>query len=204
MKGPRRIAIVGARCTGKTWLTRTLTDVLRKQGQTVHAVETPSHDPTVAAQAQTQAVLAIASGTVIADSTPLMTAIDNHQRWGDEGLYPMALAHQRLYDLTLVTGLDMAWPAPRGQENPHSRGPFDALLRDALTRAGIGFQVVYGQGLTRLHNALLALGLEDEAAWAQRESAQFALNRGRTPWRCEQCSDPACEHRLFTGLLQRP
>jgi hypothetical protein len=84
--------------------------------------------------------------------------------------------------------------------------PIDGLLREALTRSALDFRVIYGQGLTRLNNALLALGLdaEDEAAWQRRESAQFALNEGRTPWLCEKCSDPDCEHRLFTGLLQRP
>ena len=53
--------------------------------------------------------------------------------------------------------------------------------------------------------ALLALGLpgEDETAWHTRQNAQYALNEGRTPWLCEKCSDPDCEHRLFTGLLQR-
>jgi hypothetical protein len=64
--------------------------------------------------------------------------------------------------------------------------------------------VIYGQGLARLNNALLAMGLppENEADWQRRELAQFALNEGRTPWLCEKCSDPDCEHRLFTGLLK--
>ena len=75
----------------------------------------------------------------------------------------------------------------------------------ALERCGLRYRVVYGQGLQRLHNALLALGFsgEDETAWQTRLNAQFALNEGRTPWLCEKCSDPDCEHRLFTGLLQR-
>ena len=72
-----------------------------------------------------------------------------------------------------------------------------------MIQARLDFRVVYGQGLARLNNALLALGLapEDEQAWLRRESAQFDLNQGRTPWQCEKCSDPDCEHRLFTGLL---
>lgn len=215
----RRIAIVGAESTGKSWLARAIADVLRARGETVHAVEehlrhwceregrTPlAHEQPSIAQAQAQAVLAIPSGTVIADTTPLVTAVYSHQLFADESLYPMALAHQRLYDMTLVTGLDIRWEAQWLRDSPEGRVPIDGLLREALTRSALDFRVIYGQGLTRLNNALLALGLdaEDEAAWQRRESAQFALNEGRTPWLCEKCSDPDCEHRLFTGLLQRP
>jgi len=215
----RRIAIVGAESTGKSWLARALADVLRARGETVCWVQehlrhwceregrTPlAHEQPSIALAQAKAVLAIPSGTVIADTTPLVTAVYSHQLFADESLYPMALAHQRLYDMTLVTGLDIRWEAQWLRDSPEGRLPIDGLLREALTRSALDFRVIYGQGLTRLNNALLALGLdaEDEAAWQRRESAQFALNEGRTPWLCEKCSDPDCEHRLFTGLLQRP
>ena len=192
----RRIAIVGAESTGKSWLARTLTGVLRERGESVQWVEehlrhwceresrTPEpHEQLSIAQAQAEAVLAIGSGTVIADTTPLVTAVYSHQLFGDESLYPMALAHQHLYDLTLVTGLDISWEAHWLRDSPQTRPRFDALLREALTHHGLHFRVVYGQGLGRLNNALLALGLdaEDEAAWERRESAQFAINEGRTP-----------------------
>jgi HTH-type transcriptional repressor of NAD biosynthesis genes len=32
--------------------------------------------------------------------------------------------------------------------------------------------------------------------------SQTNLTQGRVPWNCDACSDPACEHRLFTALLQ--
>ena len=219
MSAPRHIAIVGAESTGKSWLARTLTELLRERGETAHWVQehlrqwceragrTPHpHEQLGIAQTQAERVLAIDSGTVIADTTPLMTAIYSHHLFGDEGLYPMALEHQRLYDLTLVTGLDLPWVADGLQrDGPHVRAPIDGLLRQSLSQAGLAFRVIYGQGLARLNNALLALGLppQDKAAWDRRESAQFALNEGRTPWLCEKCSDAECEHRLFTGLLAR-
>jgi hypothetical protein len=145
-------------------------------------------------------------GWVISDTTPLMTAVYSHLLFADESLYPMALAHQTLYDHTLVTGLDLPWVADGLQrDGPHVRGPVDTLVRQALDRAGISYRVVYGQGHQRLNNALLALGLpgEDEAARMVRESAQFAINQGRTVWQCNECSDPECEHKLFTGLLTK-
>ncbi len=215
----RRIAIVGAESTGKSWLARTLTEVLCERGETTHWVKehlrlwceregrTPQpHEQGPIAQAQAEAVLAITTGTVIADTTPLMTAIYSHHLFDDDSLYPMALAHQRLFDLTLVTGLDLPWVADGLQrDGPHVRAPIDAMVRQSLMQAQVNFHVVYGQGLARLNNALLAMGVatEDETTWQRRESAQFALNEGRTPWLCEKCSDPDCEHRLFTGLLRK-
>jgi predicted RecA/RadA family phage recombinase len=91
------------------------------------------------------------------------------------------------------------------RDGPHVRGPVDTLVRQALERAGIAYRVVYGQGHQRLNNALLALGLpgEDDAARTTRENAQFAINEGRTVWQCNECSDPECEHKLFTGLLAK-
>lgn len=214
----QRIAVVGAPGTGKTWLTRTLTELLRERGTTVHRVDAPRSpwcegegrqpdalEMSALAQTQAEAVIAFGSGTVIADTTPLLTAVLSQHHCGDEGLYRMALAHQGLYDLTLITGLDL----PRVDEGLHheasrTREAIDGLLRQALMRQGLAFRVVYGQGLVRLNNALLAMGLPavDQAAWRRREAAQFDLNEGRTPWSCEKCSDPDCEHRLFTGLLK--
>jgi len=219
MSALRRIAIVGAESTGKSWLAQALTEVLTQRGETVQWVpevlrgwcerqgRTPeAHEQWGIAQMQAQALLSVQQGVAISDTTPLMTAVYSHLLFGDEGLYPMALAHQQLFDTTLVMGLDLPWVADGLQrDGPQVRAPVDAHVRQALERSGILYRVVYGQGPQRLNNALLALGLaaEDAAAGQTREHAQYALNAGRTPWSCEKCSDPDCEHRLFTGLLQR-
>lgn len=219
----RRIAIVGAESTGKSWLTQALAEVIRLRGHAVHTVDevlrawcdregrTPHpHEQLGIAQAQAQAVEQAkqqgAHGWVISDTTPVMTAVYSHMLFDDESLYPMALAHQAHYDLTLVTGLDLPWVADGLQrDGPHVRGPVDTLVRQALERGGITYRVVYGQGQQRLNNALLALGLpgEDDTALQLREQAQFAINQGRTVWQCNECSDPDCEHKLFTGLLMQ-
>lgn len=215
----RRIAIVGAESTGKTWLARELADCLRQRGLQAQAVPEvlrdwctregrtprPEEQPAIARQ-QAKAVLAVQAEVVIADTTPLMTAVYSDYLFGDDGLFAMALDHQRLYAHTLVTGLDLPWVADGLQrDGPHVRAPVDQRVRQALTQAGLAHAVVYGRGLQRLNNALLALGWppEDGEAWQQRQQGQYALNAGRTPWLCEKCSDPDCEHRLFTGLLQR-
>lgn len=216
---PQRIAIVGAESTGKSWLTRTLAGVMQARGQTVHAVDEvlrawceregrtplPQEQMTIAHQ-QARAVERACADWVISDTTPIMTAVYSHLLFDDHSLYPMALAHQSLYDATLITGLDLPWVADGLQrDGPHVRGPVDTLVRQALDRAGIAYRVVYGQDHHRLNNALLALGLpgEDESARMTRENAQFAINEGRTVWQCNECSDPECEHKLFTGLLAK-
>lgn len=220
---PLRIAIVGAESTGKSSLTQALAEVIRLRGHAVQTINevlrtwcdregrTPQpHEQLGIAQAQAQAAEQAeqqgAQGWVISDTTPLMTAVYSHMLFADESLYPMALAHQKHYDITLVTGLDLPWVADGLQrDGAHVRGPVDTLVRHALERSGIHYRVVYGQGPQRLNNALLALGLqgEDEQARQLREQAQFAINQGRTTWQCNECSDPECEHKLFTGLLKQ-
>ena len=73
-----------------------------------------------------------------------------------------------------------------------------ALIRQALTLANIPYQVVYGSGKARLHNALRCLGVNVSTPNDDiLESGPTQLKN----WQCERCSDPNCEHRLFTRLL---
>ena len=220
---PLRISLVGAESTGKTWLTQALAGVLRTRGQGVRTVDevlrhwcdrsgrTPlRHEQMAIAQQQADAAHPLSQPApdtwLLSDTTPLMTAVYSHLLFDDESLYPMALAHQALYDITLVMGLDLPWVADGLQrDGPQVRGSVDTLVRQALEQSGMPYRVVYGQGPQRLNNALLALGLEGEDASAQhiREQGQFAINQGRSVWQCNDCSDPACEHKLFTRLVKQ-
>jgi len=218
-----RIALLGAESTGKTQLSHALAQALREAGHTVFVVpeilrvwcdlhgRTPKpHEQVGIAHQQALAVLAHHHGMVISDTSPLMTAVYSHSLFNDQSLYEFAFAHQRLFDVTLLTGLDLPWvPDGLQRDGPHVREPVDALVRSALERAGIAYKVIYGQKEQRLHNALQALGLDTHsdcpvlhAAQMTREQGQYALNRGRTAWVCDTCSDAACEHRLFTSLLR--
>jgi hypothetical protein len=71
------------------------------------------------------------------------------------------------------------------------------VVRAALQRAGVHYQVVYGTGPQRLQGALAALqGLGIACGVPPAPSV------GRPwVWVCEKCSDPECEHRLFRGLV---
>ena len=101
--------------------------------------------------------------------------------------------------LALLMGLDL--PCPPDQRPVQEAA--DAHLRAALAHSAMAYRVVYGQGARRTENALKAI--KDIAASAYPASAEgtfdMKIARLRT-WHCEKCSDPECEHRLFTGLIK--
>jgi len=220
---PLHVAVLGAKSTGKSWLTQAVVSVLHIRGLTAHAVDdvvpqwcsrtgrSPEHQDQVdiAQQQVSAAQLMTASSPnawVMLDTPPLMTAVYSDLLFDDKSLYPMALAHQAHYDITLVTGLDLPWAADELQrDGVQLRISADNLVRQALADAGMPYRVVYGQGPRRLNNALLALGLQGEDLTAQdtRVNGQFSINQGRSLWQCNECSDPGCEHKLFTNLLAR-
>ena len=70
----------------------------------------------------------------------------------------------------------------------------DDALRSALTGAKLHFAVVHGEGAEQLDNAWRAIGGPAEPDASSEGPARWA-------WACDKCSDPACEHRLFTELV---
>jgi hypothetical protein len=131
-----------------------------------------------------------------------MTAIYSHKLFADESLYSDALNHQASYDLTLVTALDLPWVADGIQrDGPHVRESIDAMLREALRTGDIPYQVIYGQGLDRLQNAIDAINsIAIKPIPTCRKSLKTSKKR-LLNWVCEKCSDPDCEHALFRRLL---
>jgi HTH-type transcriptional regulator, transcriptional repressor of NAD biosynthesis genes len=138
---------------------------------------------------------------VIADTTALMVAAYSALYFQATELLEPALAAQRACDLTLLMGLDLPW-TPDGlfRDSPAVRDATDSLLRRELQDAGIAIQTVYGQGDARLQQALRAVGTALGRPLVKEDPA---LANGLRPWSCDNCSDPDCEHRLFTGLLSR-
>jgi nicotinamide riboside kinase len=169
-----KIALLGAESTGKSRLADDLAGHLRAQGKSVTVVpevlrewchregRTPRPDEQmpIAQEQERRVDAAVAtSEVVIADTTALMVAIYSAMLFEDGTLYRFALERQRGYHRTLLTGLDLPWIADGLQrEGPHVREPVDALLRSALSQAGIEYQVIYGSGPERLANAVAALG----------------------------------------------
>ncbi|MDO9114916.1 MAG: hypothetical protein Q7U63_14125 [Polaromonas sp.] len=98
----------------------------------------------------------------------------------------------------LLMGLDL--PAPAGVVA--TQEAVDQQLRLTLANAEVPYTVVYGQGPQRLAQALGALqGLLADG----KPSAPAAGGREHRPWvwACDTCSDPGCERRLLSDLLER-
>ncbi|MGO4389755.1 ATPase [Variovorax sp. M-6] len=131
-------------------------------------------------------------GVTVADGTPLGAAVSHELLTGDRSPYAGALAAQRRFAYTLLMGLDLPWPAELGPASSQRRERTDALLRAALAGAQLPFAVIHGRGSERLANACNAIGAGDCGSGPEL-----------APWSCDKCSDPACEHRLFTALLGR-
>ena len=227
-----RVALLGAESTGKTSLSQHITKALLAQGQmAVYVPEvlrewcqmngrTPAlHEQRQIAQQQAERIFSIREGWVIADTTPLMTAVYSDYVFNDPSLYDEALELQAQFDLTLVMGLDVAWvPDGLQRDGEHVRQPVDHLIRQAMSKRQLPFKVIYGQDQARLNAALLAIsqGIANlnepldlkfsapglQLTQAQREVSQYGLNQGKTVWRCDLCSDSECEHRLFSDLLK--
>jgi energy-coupling factor transporter ATP-binding protein EcfA2 len=133
---------------------------------------------------------AAAPQTIIEDQPALQAALQLAPD-DDKAHQDAARAHAGAYDLTLLMGLDLpSMPDPAATA-------FDLRLRACLARADIGYRVVYGQQEERLANALAASGLQTPASAGKRGNAAGWV------WVCDKCSDPQCEHRLFSDLKAR-
>jgi len=163
------------------------------------------HEQAARAAEQTRALDAADStpgvAVVIADTSALLIAAYSELYFNDRSLWTGALDRQRRVNLTLLMGLDLPWVADGlFRDSPAVREATDALLRRGLQAAGIPFQTLYGSVEMRVQQALRAIG---SALGRPLVSERSDWAHGRRPWACEKCSDPACEHRLFTALLQQ-
>lgn len=216
------VAIVGAESTGKTLLSQTLAAALSARGHAVRVVQewlrsfcaeqgrTPRRDEQadIATTQWRHIEAAAADGAlVLADTTPLMTAVYSEIVFGDRSLYAEALARQARCTLTLLTGLDLPWqPDGLQRDGPHVQVPVDTLLRNALDGARLPYAVIYGQGTQRHDAALAALtpwlapaASSSAASTSVPDTANAPAPRLRS--RCRECLQPDCEHQL---LLPRP
>ncbi|MDT8991010.1 ATP-binding protein [Curvibacter sp. APW13] len=208
---PRAIAILGAECTGKSSLASQLTQALLARGQSSTTVDEqlriwcerngriPRADEQrgiACAQQQAMETALASHAWVVCDTTPLVTAVYSELVYDDTSLYPEALAWQKQYALTLLTGCDLPWVADGFlRDGEGARQRFDQRMRDVLVQSGTAFSLVLGQGSARLEAALRII---DRQLLRSPSDATAA----HTPWKwmCERCSDAQCEHRLFRGL----
>jgi hypothetical protein len=113
------------------------------------------------------------------------------------------------FDVVVLMGLDLAFSDPAIPVVQRiTLETQDQALRDSLARLGTKFHVIYGHGDARLQQALSVIAppstMNSVAGYAisTRPIVQSALkNSENWRWSCEKCSDPDCEHQLFTRLI---
>lgn len=167
-----KIAILGAQGSGRIELTKALVEVFADR----------------------------ADGFLWVDTTTLMRAIETELASSDPNPDHTARRHHfhhvKNSHLILVMGLDWPWPANDGDpDGLLRRSQVDARLRQILQAAQLNYVVVYGHGTARTECALQAI--------AHHRNLPLQPTKPASPWQwtCDNCSDGACEHRLFTGLL---
>jgi nicotinamide riboside kinase len=213
------IALLGAESTGKstlapalaaalanitgwscTWVPETLRTWCDREQRTPRREEQAG---IAAEQARQINMAAQCHELVVADTTPLMTAVYHHTVFGDDSLDRDTLRWQRHCAMTLVTALDLPWTADGLQrDGDHVREPVDSRLRDLLLRSGLAFTMVSGWHDDRLQAALNAVTpcLQHRPAPRPGLLTRLSERQAKQPtWRtlCQDCDDPGCEHALW-------
>ena len=219
------IAIIGAESTGKTMLAAALaarvtaatglscalvSEYLREWCE--REARTPRADEQRAIATEQQRRIDAATTThavVVADTTPLMTAVYSQLLFNDHSLLPLALASQRRVSLTLLTAVDLPWvPDGLHRDGAQVRQPVDQALRARLVEAGLSWSVVGGAGAARLEQAFYAASplLAALALPSERSAGLFGRLAARDAampvwqWVCETCDVPDCEHAALQSL----
>lgn len=212
------VTLLGGESTGKTALAQALHASLNAQG--LHTALSPeylrqwcehhgraplAHEQAAIADEQGRQTEALARNPdlhlVIADTSPLVIAAYSELYFNDRALWAPALDWQRRrVDLSLLMGLDLPWVSDGFfRDSPAVREATDALLRRELQAAGIAFQTIHGHGAARAQQALRAIARTCSLPIHLPETTHAP--RRQNAWHCEHCSDPECEHRLFSPLL---
>nr|WP_315494619.1 ATP-binding protein [uncultured Rhodoferax sp.] len=207
-----KIGIVGAECSGKSTLSAELHTALHSRYASVtlipeylrewsaqHGRPPQAHEQAHVANTQAARIQQAQAACVVADTTPLVTAVYSDVLFHDSSLYEDAVKFQRALGITLLACLDLPWVADGIQRDGVAmQQRIDARLRDVLLAHQLPFATVYGVGPQRLQAALQAIDHTDAVRRAQLPATQGPA----WTWICDTCSDADCEHRLFSRLTQ--
>jgi nicotinamide riboside kinase len=175
MSSVRRIAIIGAECVGKTELARHLAarlpglwipEYLREFCDRLRRTPLPHEQAHILDEQRRREDEAVAAareqrlGWVLADSSPLVTAVYSELLFADDSLYGPAAAHHAAYAATLLLLPDLPWIADGIQrDGPAVREAAHALLLTRLGQLRLPYVTVGGGGDERSARALAALSI---------------------------------------------
>jgi NadR type nicotinamide-nucleotide adenylyltransferase len=164
----RRVRVYGPESTGKTTLCRELAahynsawvpEFARafydEKGMIPEAQDVPK---IVAGQMAIEEEAALqANGVLFCDTDVLTTVLYARHYYETCPLWIERLAHERRYDLTLLTDIDLPWEPDVQRELGERREEFYALFRDELESRRIPYVPINGNGRARLDAAIRAV-----------------------------------------------
>lgn len=160
------LCLLGAECTGKSTLTQALAEALPARPVFEYLREwclrerrTPrQHEQAgIAAEQQRRIEAACAvGGWVVADTSPLMTALYSRHYFADDGLLAQALRLQRQHRLTLLCSPEgIAWQADGClREGDAVRRQTHAELQRLLDHEGLPYRLLQGDIAARVRQVL--------------------------------------------------
>lgn len=172
---PQLICLIGAECTGKTTLAKSLAQSFKGQwvperlrlfcdamGRTpfqheqMDLLEQQARDEMVALEAATRQQ----QRYVFCDTAPLLTAVYSEFVFGDTSLYPRARELHARYAMTLVLEPDIPWIADGLQrDGAHVQQPIHHRILQELQTLTCPTYPIAGSGAARAqlaHHALLS------------------------------------------------
>lgn len=162
------VALLGAECTGKSTLAEALaahfnaglvTEYLREWCD-AHGRTPQQHEQAHIAAEQAARIEAAARQheLVIADTTPLITALCSEHYFDDSSLTGIAITFQRRCDVTLLCSPDLPWQADGFlRDGPGVREAFDARLRNTLSAHRLAWVDIAGDDGERKARAIAAI-----------------------------------------------
>jgi NadR type nicotinamide-nucleotide adenylyltransferase len=164
----RRIAIVGPECTGKTELARFLAnhyhtvwvpEFAREYLETLGRPYQKSDLITIAhGQLHSEHTIAqTANRFVFCDTTLIVVKIWSEFKYGSCDPEIVTLMGKQVYDLHLLTDIDLPWEDDPLREHPNKRQELFKLYEEELKRTKTNYRIIRGHSIARRQAAIEAV-----------------------------------------------
>lgn len=161
----RRISITGPESTGKTILAGQLASayntvfVPEYARAYLHSLDRPYNfdDLLIIAREQynlEQNMMANANRYLFCDTDFIVLKIWSLVKFGRCSSWIMDKAKHHIYDLYLLTYIDLPWESDPQREDPHQRDMLFELYKNELDNLHVNYYIIEGHGESRLDNAI--------------------------------------------------